>query len=335
MTKHLNENRIQGKFGKHKLQAADLEQKLLEGDITALSMAITLAESTILEKRIRAEAIIEANHNKLESKTWRIGISGVPGSGKSTFIEQLGNLLNGLGKKVAVLAVDPSSNFNHGSILGDKTRMEKLSQSALSFVRPSPSSNHLGGVNDATHQNIQLCEIAGFDVIIVESVGVGQSETELRDLVDFFLLLKVPDTGDDLQGIKRGILECCDAIFINKSDLGGAEKAQSIFNNALHVLQRRKSFWNPRAMPLSALKGNHMQDAYEMISKYFDMAVQSDSLDKLREDQNKKQKLLQFQREAHRFIEQEPKIKKLNNQLNSDEMRLSEVLIQLSRFKIN
>ena len=229
--------------------------KILEGDIPFLSRAITLVESTNPRHQEKASKILECCLPHANNSI-RIGITGVPGVGKSTFIEALGKHLTAQGKKVAVLAVDPSSSVNKGSILGDKTRMEQLVTDKNAFIRPSPSGNSLGGVAQKTRESIILCEAAGFDTIIIETVGVGQSETVVHSMVDFFLLLKLAGAGDELQGIKRGIIEMADAIVINKAD-GENEKNAKIakieFNRALHLYPVKESKWHPKVLTSSAL----------------------------------------------------------------------------------
>ncbi|MDA8594982.1 methylmalonyl Co-A mutase-associated GTPase MeaB [Flavobacteriaceae bacterium] len=332
MAKHLNKSLISGKFKQSDLELHSLKNDLLKGDIKSLSKAITWAESTLIKKRNVVYSLLESLP-KSDQKTWRIGISGVPGSGKSTFIERLGQELINQGKKVAVLAVDPSSNYNHGSVLGDKTRMNTLSQAENAFIRPSPSSNHLGGVNNATYESIRLCEASGFDVVIVETVGVGQSETELRDLVDFFLLLKVADTGDELQGIKRGILECCDAIVINKSDLGGGEKAVQIFRNALHVLSRENEFWEPKVLQVSSLKGDEFEQVDLLIKDFFNNKNIDPQRLKLREIQEKQHQKNKFDEELQLLIDNQEMIKQCRLELENGKISLSHAIERLNKLK--
>ena len=202
-------------------------EKIIKGDITYLSKSITLVESTNTTHQKKAAKILQgclAHANK----SVRIGITGIPGVGKSTFIEAFGKHLTQLGKKIAVLAIDPSSSINKGSILGDKTRMEELVKSKNVLIRPSPAGNSLGGVARKTRETILLCEAAGFDTILIETAGVGQSETTIHSMVDFFLLLKLAGAGDELQGIKRGIIEVADAIVINKADGDNLKKAKLV-----------------------------------------------------------------------------------------------------------
>jgi len=213
-----------------------LAEALVRGDRRALAKAITLTESTRADHRAEADALLDALMPST-GRSLRLGISGVPGVGKSTFIEALGLHLIGLGHKVAVLAVDPSSTLSGGSILGDKTRMERLSVNDQAFIRPSPTSGALGGVAEHTREALLLCEAAGFDVVIVETVGVGQSETAVAGMTDLFVLLQLPNAGDDLQAIKRGVMELADLVVINKADLDedAATRAMATITSALRV----------------------------------------------------------------------------------------------------
>ena len=243
------------RFRKIQPSVKELVDGILAKNITALSRAITLVESTNSSHLAKANEVINACL-PYANKSVRIGITGVPGVGKSTFIEAFGKHLTGLGKKVAVLAVDPSSTISHGSILGDKTRMEELVKDKNAFIRPSASGETLGGVARKTRETITLCEAAGFDTIIIETVGVGQSETAVHSMVDFFLLLKISGAGDELQGIKRGIMEMADAIVINKADgdnIKRANLAKLEFNRALHLFPAKKSGWIPTTTACSAI----------------------------------------------------------------------------------
>jgi LAO/AO transport system kinase len=246
----------------------DLE-KLKQGNRRALAKAITLVESRLDGDRQRAQTLLEAllPHT---GNSIRIGITGVPGVGKSTFIETFGLYLIGLGKKVAVLAVDPSSPIAGGSILGDKTRMEELSRQESAFIRPSPSEGALGGVAQHTRETMLLCEAAGYDVILVETVGVGQSEYQVAGMVDFFMVLMLPNAGDELQGIKRGIMELADALVINKADgesLNLAQRTRAHYQSALNLL-RHTSFWTPRVLTCSALEKQNIEAVWGMLSDY-------------------------------------------------------------------
>jgi LAO/AO transport system kinase len=244
--------------------------EIVAGNVSYLSRAITLVESTNRDHQKKANTILE-QCLPFANKSVRIGITGVPGVGKSTFIEALGKHLTNHNKKVAVLAVDPSSSVNKGSILGDKTRMEKLVNDKNAFIRPSPAGSSLGGVAQKTRESIVLCEAAGFDTVIIETVGVGQSETMVHSMVDFFLLLKIAGAGDELQGIKRGIIEMADAIIINKSDgdnIKNAHIAKIEFNKALHLYPPKENGWQPKVVTASALKNIGIDVISEMIDQY-------------------------------------------------------------------
>ena len=253
-----------------KLSVSDFVRGITKGDISVLSRAITLIESTNPNHKNIAKNVIKACLPKANTSI-RIGITGVPGVGKSTFIEAFGNHLTSLGKKVAVLAVDPSSTISKGSILGDKTRMENLVKNPNAYIRPSASGNSLGGVARKTRETIILCEAAGFDTIIIETVGVGQSETTVHSMVDFFLLLKLAGAGDELQGIKRGIIEMADAIIIHKADgdnLKAAKLAKIEFKRALHLYPLKLSEWVPKVLTCSALLNDGIADVWAMIHNY-------------------------------------------------------------------
>ncbi|QTE24416.1 methylmalonyl Co-A mutase-associated GTPase MeaB [Polaribacter cellanae] len=263
--------------------------KILEGNITFLSKAITLIESTNTKHQQKANEILE-RCLPFANKSVRIGITGVPGVGKSTFIEAFGKHLTSKEKKVAVLAVDPSSSVNKGSILGDKTRMEELVTDKNAFIRPSPSGTSLGGVAQKTRESIILCEAAGFDTIIIETVGVGQSETVVHSMVDFFLLLKLAGAGDELQGIKRGIIEMADAIVINKAD-GENEKNAKIakveFNRALHLYPLKESKWQPKVLTASALHHLGIEQIDTMVADYISLTKANNYFNIKRNEQNK------------------------------------------------
>lgn len=252
--------------------AAELVDGILRGDITMLSRAVTLVESIQPAHQAVAQEVIEKcmPHS---GNSRRIGITGVPGAGKSTSIDSFGLHVLGQGGKLAVLAIDPSSERTRGSILGDKTRMERLSQQPNAFIRPSPSAGSLGGVARKTRETIVLCEAAGFDNIFVETVGVGQSETAVHSMVDFFLLIQLAGTGDELQGIKRGIMEMADGIAINKADgdnLGPAQLAQAQFRSALHLFPPTESGWQPEVLTYSGYYELGIDELWQMIDRYFD-----------------------------------------------------------------
>ncbi len=268
--------------------AEALVQGILAGNTTALSRAITLVESTNPIHLAKANTIINSCLPHANQSV-RIGITGVPGVGKSTFIEVFGKHLTSLGKKVAVLAVDPSSTISHGSILGDKTRMEQLVKDPNAFIRPSASGETLGGVARKTRETITLCEAAGFDTIIIETVGVGQSETAVHSMVDFFLLLKIAGAGDELQGIKRGIMEMADAIVINKADGDNIKKAQFAkleFNRALHLFPAKKSGWTPTTATCSALSFKGISEVWDTITEFLNLTQTNSYFFEKRKEQN-------------------------------------------------
>lgn len=274
---------------KKKVNPQELVEQIIKGNKTALSRAITLVESLQIKHQDDVNAIIEGCL-PYANKSLRIGITGVPGVGKSTFIEAFGNYLISLGKKVAVLAVDPSSSVSHGSILGDKTRMEELVKQDNAFIRPTPSGDSLGGVAQKTRESIILCEAAGFDTILIETVGVGQSETMVHSMTDFFLLLKLAGAGDELQGIKRGIMEMADAIVINKADGENrkpAEHAKSEFRKALHLYPETESGWKPKVILASALHQHGIEEIWEMIATYEEMVKENHFFQHKRQEQNK------------------------------------------------
>ena len=267
-------------------------QELLKGilskNISALSRAITLVESTNANHLAKANEVINSCLPHA-NKSVRIGITGVPGVGKSTFIEAFGKHLTSLGKKIAVLAVDPSSTISHGSILGDKTRMEELVKDKNAYIRPTASGETLGGVARKTRETIILCEAAGFDTIIIETVGVGQSETAVHSMVDFFLLLKISGAGDELQGIKRGIMEMADAIIINKADGDNIKKSQFAkmeFNRALHLFPAKKSGWTPTTSTCSAITQEGIPEVWDTIEKYISHTKNNNFFFEKRKEQN-------------------------------------------------
>ena len=286
--------------------------EILKGNITYLSRAITLVESTNVKHQQKANEILERCLPHA-NKSVRIGITGVPGVGKSTFIESFGKHLTSKGKKVAVLAVDPSSAVNKGSILGDKTRMEQLVTDKNAFIRPSPSGTSLGGVAQKTRESIILCEAAGFDTIIIETVGVGQSETVVHSMVDFFLLLKLAGAGDELQGIKRGIIEMADAIVINKAD-GENEKNAKIakveFNRALHLYPPKESNWQAKVLTASALHNTGIQEIDNMISEYLTLTKENNYFIDKRNAQNKYWLLATIEQQLKANFYNNPLIKK-------------------------
>ncbi|MBS1681106.1 MAG: methylmalonyl Co-A mutase-associated GTPase MeaB [Bacteroidetes bacterium] len=273
-----------------KLFIKDLAKDLLNGNTVALARAITLCESKKATDQKTASRLLQ-KIVPYSGKSIRIGITGSPGVGKSTFIEAFGKHLTSLGKKIAVLAIDPSSTKTRGSILGDRTRMEELSKDKLAFIRPTATGNSLGGVADKTRETILLCEAAGYEIIIVETVGVGQSETAVRNMVDFFLLLQLPGGGDELQGIKKGIMEMADGIVITKAD-GENEKrarqAQTEFQHALHLFQRSESGWQPVVLTTSALEKKGTKEVWAMIEKFYAHTIENGFYEKNRDEQNLK-----------------------------------------------
>jgi LAO/AO transport system kinase len=253
-----------------RLSTADYINGIREGNRFVLSRAITLIESRLPADREQADAIIQTLLPE-SGRSIRIGITGVPGVGKSTFIERFGMLVTGYGKKLAVLAIDPSSPVTGGSIMGDKTRMEQLSHNPMAYIRPSPSGASLGGVSRKTRETMLLCEAAGFEVIFVETVGVGQSETAVHSMTDFFLLLMLAGAGDELQGIKKGIMEMADAVAINKADgdnIKRAKMAQAEYRNALHFFPPKPYGWQPKVLTCSALEGSGLEDIWQMMQDY-------------------------------------------------------------------
>lgn len=278
------------RYRRRELSAAEMVEGILRGDVTVLSQAVTLVESVNPDHRAKAQEVIEKclPHS---GRSVRVGISGVPGAGKSTSIDEFGiHVLREHGGKLAVLAIDPSSERTKGSILGDKTRMEKLAQHPSSFIRPSPSAGSLGGVARKTRETIILCEAAGFDKIFVETVGVGQSETACHSMVDFFLLIQLAGTGDELQGIKRGIMEISDGIVINKCDGENVDKchmAATSFRNALHFFPQPESGWTPRVLCYSGFYGTGIKEIWDMVYEYIDFVKANGYFDYRRNEQSK------------------------------------------------
>lgn len=260
-----------------------------EGNITILSKAVTLIESSLPEHHKIGQEIIE-RCLPFTGNSIRIGITGVPGAGKSTFIEAFGLNLVDKGKKIAVLAIDPSSERSKGSILGDKTRMEQLSAHPSAYIRPSPSAGSLGGVARKTRETIILCEAAGFDTIIIETVGVGQSETAVHSMVDFFLLLMISGAGDELQGIKRGIMEMADGISITKADgenILKAKLAKTQYQSAIHLFPTPPSKWTPQVLTCSSLELNGIEEIYKMITNFIIFTKENGYFDEKRSNQSK------------------------------------------------
>lgn len=268
-------------------EVRQLAARLRDGDRRALARAITLVESTRSDHLDQARELLTVVMLGTGGAV-RVGISGAPGVGKSTFIEALGGRLTARGRRVAVLAVDPSSSLSGGSILGDKTRMEHLSRNEQAFVRPSPSGASLGGVARRTRESVLLCEAAGFDVVIVETVGVGQSETTVADMTDVFVLLLQPGGGDELQGIKRGVLELADLVLVNKTDgdmAGAAAHSAADYQHALHLLPARTRGWQVPVQTCSALEGTGVEEAWQTVEGYVALLRRASLLEQRRAEQ--------------------------------------------------
>ncbi len=293
---------------------------VLSGQRRALAKTITLIESTRADHQQRAQKVIGAllPHT---GKAIRVGISGVPGAGKSTFIEALGNYLIDQGHHLAVLAVDPSSSVSGGSILGDKTRMESLCQRVEAFIRPSPSAGSLGGVAEKTREAMLACEAAGYDVIIVETVGVGQSETTVAGMVDIFTLVQLPNAGDDLQAIKKGIVEIADLVAINKSDIDprAAAVARAQWKQALHMLRPTSPNWRPPVIGVSALKKEGMVEFWTEIERYREITTQTGEFEAKRKKQALDWMWSLIESGLHQFFRSHPQVHaalpKLSNQV--------------------
>lgn len=278
------------KVRKPQLSVQDFVDGIVKGDVTILSQAVTLVESVKPDHQAVAQEVIE-KCLPYSGNSIRVGISGVPGAGKSTSIDVFGlHVLERSAGKLAVLAIDPSSERSKGSILGDKTRMEQLSVHPDSFIRPSPSAGSLGGVARKTRETIILCEAAGFNKIFVETVGVGQSETAVHSMVDFFLLIQLAGTGDELQGIKRGIMEMADGIVINKADGNNIDKAKlaaTQFRNALHLFPAPESGWSPRVLTYSGFYNQGVKEIWDMIYEYIDFVKANGYFNYRRNEQSK------------------------------------------------
>ena len=274
---------------KRQLTTDEYVEGILQGNITILSQAITLVESSNPEHYEQAQQIIE-RCLPYAGKSVRIGITGVPGAGKSTFIEAIGNMVTSLKHKLAVLAIDPSSERSGGSILGDKTRMETICNNPNVFIRPSPSAGSLGGVGRKTRETVVLCEAAGFDVTFVETVGVGQSETAVHSMVDLFMLLQISGAGDELQGIKRGIMEMADLMVITKADgenIHKAELAKTQFQGALRLFPMPESGWRPKVYTCSSLAGTGLEEVWKGVEEYLDHTQANGYFQHNRNRQNK------------------------------------------------
>lgn len=270
----------------------ELAEGIRNGNRVSLSRAITLAESSLPEHQQKAHQLIQMLM-LFTGKSKRIAITGVPGVGKSTFIEGMGNLLTQKGYKVAVLAIDPSSSLSGGSIMGDKTRMEDLARNPNAYIRPSATGGFLGGIASRTYEAMLLCEAAGYEIVMIETVGVGQSETLVNDMTDLFLFLQIPGAGDDLQGIKRGIMEMSDLIFINKVDDFGLDKAKDVkvtLARSLQFLPQKDSFWKRKVLIGSGLSGKGLEETWQTIEEYFNLVHSNGYLELNR----RRQKLLRI-----------------------------------------
>jgi LAO/AO transport system kinase len=323
---------------KKRLDLNAYREGILSGNRVILSQAITLVESALGSDQQLASELIQSLM-PYTGRSVRIGITGVPGVGKSTFIESFGKMLLDLGKHVAVLAVDPSSSLTKGSILGDKTRMEKLASDKRAFIRPSPSGNTLGGVSSKTREAMLLCEAAGFDVILVETVGVGQSETAVKNMVDFFLLLMLPGAGDELQGIKKGIMEMADGIVIHKADgdnLASATKAKANCQNALHLFRLGENDWSPKVVLASSISGDGLEKVWTMIREFEKKMKNKDFWDRNRAQQRLNWLDDQIRVSLERAFLQNPRVQKELDQqrsrVQSGELNsgtLAQALVQL------
>ena len=301
-----------------------MAESLIAGDRRALSRAITLVESSREDHRKSAISLISLLEKKSEKQAIRIGLSGTPGVGKSTFIEVFGSYLTDFGLSVAVLAVDPSSVRSGGSILGDKTRMTLLARNPDAFIRPSPSQTHLGGVARRTRETVKICEAAGFDVILIETVGVGQSETIVNTICDFFLLLMLAGAGDELQGIKRGIMELAEMLVITKADgdnLQKAKNAKQEYQMALHLFPASENGWTPKVSVCSALENTGIKEIWETINTYNQQMISNNY-----KDENRKKQDVYW---LHHIIKEELGNKKYNSlilegKLDKLEIKLNE-----------
>lgn len=304
-------------------------------DRTLVARAITLIESKLPDDQKIASELLDAILPQT-GKSIRIGITGVPGVGKSTFIEAFGSQLTAIGKKVAVLSIDPSSSRTRGSILGDKTRMTHLSNDPNAYIRPSPSGSSLGGVAQKTRESILICEAAGFDVILVETVGVGQSETAVKDMVDFFLLLMLAGGGDELQGIKRGIMEMADGLVINKADgsnRSAARQARKAYLNALHLFPPHPAGWQVPTLLCSAIQNEGLDACWEMITKYEQQTKSNGFFEQQRREQNRNwmQELVSHRLENDFFQQpgMETRIAELSEKVAAGELSVRHAVAQL------
>lgn len=297
---------------KARLSVNEYVSGILNGDRIVLAKAITLIESSLAADQKKSSQVLEKILNKT-GQSIRLGITGVPGVGKSTFIEAFGKTVIAQGKKIAVLTVDPSSQLTGGSILGDKTRMDDLSKNPNAFIRPTASGNMLGGVANRTREAILLCEAAGFDVIIIETVGVGQSEVAVKNMVDFFLLLMLAGAGDELQGIKKGIMEMADVVVITKADgdnIKHATEAQAEYQHALNLFPASGSGWKPKVLTCSSVTKKGINEVWAMIGKYRQQTQASGSFSENRISQNVSWLHEYFRQLLHADFLRFPKLKK-------------------------
>lgn len=296
---------------------------ILEGNIAILSRAITLVESSNEKHKLLSQSILEGVSEKA-GNSFRLGITGVPGVGKSTFIESFGKEVVKRGHKLAVLAIDPSSNKSKGSILGDKTRMEQLSVMPNVYIRPSPSSGTLGGVAKATYETMLLCEAAGFDFIIIETVGVGQSEVEVSRITDFFLLLMLAGAGDELQGIKRGIMEMADSVVITKADGDNKVKAKAAkveYERAMHLLQLPESGFVPKVLACSSLNNEGISEVFDLLEMYKRHTVSHNYFFEKRKQQQYQLLLSVIDEMLKSKFYSDQEVKKMLNKLSSSESK--------------
>jgi LAO/AO transport system kinase len=281
---------LKNRVRRRNYSSTEYAEQILKGNITVLSQAVTLVESQKTEHQQIAQEVIE-KCLPYSGHSVRIGITGVPGAGKSTSIDAFGmHLIHDRNRRLAVLAIDPSSERSKGSILGDKTRMEELSRESMAFIRPSPTAGSLGGVARKTRETIILCEAAGFDTVFVETVGVGQSETAVHSMVDFFLLIQLSGAGDELQGIKRGIMEMADGIIVNKADGNNIEKANlaaAQYRNALHLFPLPVSGWKPKVLTYSGYYKTGIQEIWDMVDEYIHFTQENGYFDFRRNSQAK------------------------------------------------
>jgi len=310
------------------LSTDDYVEGILAQDVSILGRAISLVESNNAEHRQVAQEVLRRIMDR-SGKAIRLGVTGSPGVGKSTFIESLGtHLIEAKNHRVAVLAVDPSSSRRGGSILGDKTRMERLAALPTAFIRPSPSKGSLGGVHRKTRESMLICEAAGYDVILVETVGVGQSETEVADMVDTYLVLLLAGAGDELQGIKKGILEVADMLAINKADGDNrelADRARRDFKNALHLFTPRDAAWHPPVLTCSALESSGIERVWEKVLEHRDLMMETGEFDRRRASQNHSWLWSLIEHELLERFKADPKV----------QSRLKALLPEVSQGRVN